>query len=169
MGLDRHFLVVVALYGGILSTLALVLVPVPDDTFFLSEPEQRDHALRFLPRASMLQAADACRPGHFHYDETYGYWVQDFQMLTASAAAAQSFASLAARPEVMAQAYGLIGLYLTDTTAFARAFAHWSPQDTVVTVAEGCQWQERPLSRVRDEIGSGYWAREMTKQPVDVH
>ena len=169
MGLNQNYLAFLTILVALVFFTLLGQGLISEDLDYLSPAEQRAHAVYWLPRSSMLQAADTCDGGHFKYDETYGYWVQDFQLLLHSDGPAASFEHLVRQPTILGQLYGLAGLWLTDSAAFDSAFALVEPRDTAVTVAEGCAWTERQLAEVLDQIASGYWPRALTKAEIDIH
>lgn len=162
---------VVAISLGVFSVVLWFLVgPLPRDSLFRTPVGNRDHAVRVLPYASMLQAADSCEPGHFGPDETYGYWVQDFQFVLGAPRPDSVFAVLASRPEPMAQVYGLIGLQLTDSSGFERAWSAIPPRDTAIWVSDSCAEPERrSLSTVLADIKHGKWGQRLVRRRVDVH
>jgi len=156
-----------------LSTFALMawfaLGPWPHDSWLRSSEGNSDHALSLLLNASMLQAADSCGEGHFGPDESYGYWVQDFQFVLNSAHPASKFAILARRPEAMAGLYGLIGLRLTHPGLAAVIDSEREWPDTLVLVSNACTISKRRLRDVLHEILAGLWDSRLTRIRVDVH
>ena len=123
MGLNSQYLAFIATLGALVFGMLMWLGLFSNDLDYLSPPEQRAHALQMLPRASMLQAADSCDGGHFKDDETYGYWVHDFQTLLHSEAPVAGFEELVKQPSVLGRLYGLAGLWLTDSVRFESRLA----------------------------------------------
>src|SRR5690606_2526860 len=123
MGLNHRFLASFALLIALSLNSLLSMGFHVDDLDYYTPLGQRHHALSLLPNASMLQAADTCGPGHFHYDETYGYWVQDFQIILRSDSARADLQRLVRQPKVVGQLYGLAGLWLLDSAAYGEARA----------------------------------------------
>ena len=169
MDLNHRFFAALATFFALVLGIVLMFGFFADDLDYLSRRERREHALTLLPKASMLQAADSCEPGHFKTDETYGYWAQDFQLLLQESSAVENFKQLTRHEALMAKLYGLAGLRLVDSGAFAIAFDATPRRDTLITVAEQCRWEDRPIGTVLEEIKSGHWSRALTKAPIDVH
>ena len=167
--LGRVYAVTVTTLGALGVVLWFAIGPWPHDSWLRSPRANEQHALDLLPVASMLQAAAACPGGHFGPDETYGYWVQDFQHVLRSPGRRSAFATLVLRPETMARLYGLIGLRLThpEMAATMEKGVEWP--DTTVLVSDSCSVEHRSLRVVVNEILSGSWDSRLVRVPVDVH
>lgn len=166
---QRESLLSIAIFEALIVASYMWLGPFPHDSWLRTPEQNQAHGLAWLPRASMLQAADSCRVGHFHTDETYGYWVQDFQLTLAGPTPDAAFERLVRQPEPVGQLYGLIGLSLTNGKMFEAAVSGYEPPDTLIFVADKCEAHERYLPEVFAEIKNGDWGTRLTRRRIDVH
>jgi hypothetical protein len=169
LSMGRVYIVTALTFGALGLVLWLAIGPFPHDSWLRSRAGNQEHALRVLPMASMLQAADSCDPGHFGFDEIYGYWVQDFQHVLRGPNPQAAFTNLAERPETMARMYGLIGLRLLDPQLAARINVDQYWPDTTILVADRCLVESRRVRAVVAEIMAGTWDDRLTRLDVDVH
>jgi hypothetical protein len=149
--------------------LQLILGPLPHGSWLRSDKQNQAHGAEYLPKASMLQAADSCQDGHFYGDESYGYWVQDFQLVLRAPGSDSIFSALTRRREPLAQLYGLIGLSVSNQVLFEHALRTYSAPDTLVLVADSCQAREKAVAELLPRIRSGYWGARLTHRPIDMH
>jgi len=167
--MGRVYTVTAPTLGALGLVLWVAIGPFPHDSWLRSPAGNQEHALKLLPMASMLQAADSCEPGHFGPDENYGYWVQDFQLALRGPNPRAAFTTLAERPETMARLYGLIGLRLFDQPLAARINVDQYWPDTTILVADRCIIESRRVRTVVAEIMAGTWHDRLTRLDVDVH
>ena len=167
--LDRVFAVTVATLGALGTSVWFAIGPWPHDSWLRTQLANEQHALELLPLATMLQAAGTCPEGHFGPDETYGYWVQDFQLVLRSPHRRSAFRALVSRPEPMGRLYGLIGLRLTHPRLAAVLDPELEWPDTVILVSDSCSVERRSLSALLLEIRAGKWDDRLTRIPIDVH
>ena len=165
----RTFLVVAWGYGTVCMCLWLWLGPWPHDSWLRSPAGNQEHALEYLPKASMLQAAESCPAQHFGPDETYGYWVQDFQMVLRGPNPLRAFMALARRPEPMARIYGAIGLRSLGAPSTAWVFEGLKVEQASIRVSTNCVVEEQPIGQVINEIEDGIWEARLQQVQVDVH
>ena len=158
-----------ATVGAYSVVLYLIIAPLPHGSWMRSAQENQAHGAEALLHASMLQPADSCPDGHFHGDEGYGYWVQDFQMILGGPSADSIFSVLRKQRQPLAQVYGLIGLSVTNRILFEHLATGYAPPDTSVLVADSCHTSERRIQDLMPAIHGGYWGRRLTERPVDIH